>query len=373
MRRGRIFIYLALIVVIAVAAGAFYFLRQAPSARPTPVATQATPQVAFVQIVTAGQNIYPGTPITDSMLSSIQIPQDKLVQGEIVDKTVVVNKYAKYMLAQGQPVMDSSITETPGNVYLPGSNWAPFIPQGLTAVAIPVSRLSAVGYGIRDGDYVDVIVTMLLVDIDPTFQSILPDFTSAVIQPGPTDKGVLLTGEVATSGAVSVAGQTVVDDVLKQPIYNVPSEAQRPRMVTQMIMQNLQVLHVGTFPLPVESTTDQLVAQPVPEAPTPTPSPANAQAAAPAPVHPDIVTLMVSPQDAVTLTYLIYNGAQITLTLRNPNDQQAIKQPSAANLEYLLTQYNIPIPAKLPYSLEPRVDQLVEPKLPNDVATATAK
>jgi Flp pilus assembly protein CpaB len=373
MRRGRIFIYLALIVVIAVAAGAFYFLRHPSPGKPTPVATLATPQVAFVQIVTAGQNIYPGAPITDSMLSSIQIPQDKLVQGEIVDKSTVVNKYAKYMLAQGQPIMDSSITETPGNVYLPGSNWAPFIPQGLTAVAIPVTRLSAVGYGIRDGDYVDVIVTLLLVDIDPTFQSALPNFTSTVIQPGPTDKGVLLTGAVSSTGGGTQAGQTVVDDVLKQPIYQVPSENQRPRMVTQMIMQNLQVLHVGTFPLPSVSTTDQLVAQPATAAATPTPQPAGAPSTGATPVHPDIVTLMVSPQDAVTLTYLIYNGAQITLTLRNPNDQQAIKQPSAANLEYLLTQYNIPIPAKLPYSLEPRVDVLTEPKLPNDIIPVTAK
>jgi pilus assembly protein CpaB len=369
MRRGRIFIYLALIVVIAVAAGAFYFLRHPSAPHPTPAATQPTPQVAFVQIVTAGQNIYPGTPITDSMLSSIQIPQDKLVQGEIVDKTTVVNKYAKYMLAQGQPIMDSSLTETPGNVYLPGSNWAPFIPQGLTAVAIPITRLSSVAYGIRDGDYVDVIVTLLMVDIDPTFQSILPDFTSSVIQPGPTDKGVLLTGEVSSAGTGTQAGQTVVDDVLKQPIYEIPSENQRPRMVTQMIMQNLQVLHVGTFPLESTSTSEQLVAPPAAATPTPVPS----SAAAATPVNPDIITLMVNPQDAVTLTYLIFNGAQITLTLRNPNDQQAIKQPSAANLEYLLTQYNIPIPAKLPYSLEPRVDTLTQPKLPNDVVPVAAK
>ena len=369
MRRGRIFIYLALIVVIAVAAGAFYFLRHPAPAHPAPAATQPTPQVAFVQIVTAGQNIYPGTPITDSMLSSIQIPQDKLVQGEIVDKSTVVSKYAKYMLAQGQPIMDSSLTETPGNVYLPGSNWAPFIPQGLTAVAIPITRLSSVAYGIRDGDYVDVIVTLLLVDIDPTFQSILPDYTSTVIQPGPTDKGVLLTGSVGSAGPGTQAGQTVVDDVLKQPIYQIPSESQRPRMVTQMIMQNLQVLHVGTFPL-AASSTEQLVSQPV--APTPTPQPSSA-AAAVTPPNPDIITVMVNPQDAVTLTYLIFNGAQITLTLRNPNDQQALKQPSAANLEYLLTQYNIPIPAKLPYSLEPRVDALTQPKLPNDVVVITSK
>lgn len=78
---------------------------------------------------------------------------------------------------------------------------------------------------------------------------------------------------------------------------------------------------------------------------------------------------MVTPQDAVTLTYLIYSGININLTLRNPNDLEAGLQPDAAMLEYLLTQYNIPVPAKLPYSLEPRVDDIVAPELPNDAPT----
>jgi len=83
-------------------------------------------------------------------------------------------------------------------------------------------------------------------------------------------------------------------------------------------------------------------------------------------IKPDIVTLMVSPQDAVMLTYLVYSGAEITLTLRNPNDQALAAKLDGATLEYLLTQYNIPIPAKLPYSMQPRLDVLVEPELPND-------
>ena len=79
---------------------------------------------------------------------------------------------------------------------------------------------------------------------------------------------------------------------------------------------------------------------------------------------------MVSPQDAVMLTYLVYSGTEINLTLRNPNDQQQTVQPDAAMLEYLLTQYNIPVPAKLPYDIEPRLDVVKQPVLPND-AVAT--
>jgi hypothetical protein len=38
-------------------------------------------------------------------------------------------------------------------------------------------------------------------------------------------------------------------------------------------------------------------------------------------------------------------------------------------LSYLLDQYNIPIPVKLPYGMEPPVRELVPPSLPNDTET----
>jgi len=363
MKRGRIFIYLALIIIIALAAGgAYLWLHRTP---PAPPVSQVTPQMKYVEIVTAGQNINPGTPITESMLSSIQIPDTALVQGLFTNKADVVNMYAKYMIAQGVPITDSMVSLTAGNVNLPGSSWAPFIPQGKTAVAIPITRLSSVAYGIRDGDYVNVIVTMLLVDVDPTNQSILPNFTAAVVSPGLTSNGVLLTAAITSGGEGSRLGTTILDETMNQPVYLVPSEGQRPRLVTQMIMQNVQVLHVGSFPLPGETVSDQFSASTSGTVATATPAPAGQQ-----PVvvitRPDIITLMVSPDDANTLVFLIYSGAKITLTLRNPNNTGPDVRTDAAMLEYLLTQYNIPVPAKLPYALQPRIDLLLEPKLPGD-------
>ncbi len=367
MRRGRIFIYLALIIIVVVAGAALYYWRSRQTASKPPVGTQ-TPQVQYVGIITAGQNIYPGTVITEAMLSSIQIPEDKLVQGLFTKKADLVNKYAKYSITQGVPITDSMVSTSPGNVSLPGSSWAPLIPQGLTAVSIPITRLSSTAYGIRDGDYVDVIVTMLLVDVDPALQTVLPNNIAGLEQSATTPSGILKI----TQGDVT-QGHFEVDQVLTEPPSNIllyvqPSEKQRGRLVTQMIMQNIQVLHTGTFTLPGEASSDQLnVAEA--NAPTATPLPANQTPVAKAIVRPDIITLMVTPQDAVTLTYLIYSGAQITLSLRNPNDQTPISQPDAAMLEYLLTQYSIPVPAKLPYSIQPRLDVLQQPKLPND-ATA---
>jgi len=362
MKRGRIFIYLALIIIIALAAGGFYIWKFRTPSTVNPPASQITPQTTYVEIVTAGQNITPGTPITEAMLSSIQIPNTALVQGLFTNKADVVNRYAKYSIAQGVPITDSMVSLTPGNVNLPGSTWAPFIPEGLTAVSIPITRLSSVAYGIRDGDYVNVIVTMLLVDVDPSNQSILPNYTASVVAPGLSDKGNLLTAQITSGGDVSKVGSTVVDETLNQPVYLVPSEGQRPRLVTQMVMQNAQVLHVGNFPLPGETVSDQFGITATGPVATATPVPAGQQVATVI-TRPDIVTLMVSPDDANTLIFLIYSGAKITLTLRNPNNQGPAVQTDAAMLEYLLTQYNIPVPAKLPYALQPRLDNLQEPSL----------
>jgi Flp pilus assembly protein CpaB len=359
MRRGRIFIYVALILIILVAAGYLFLKSRSNKTAAQQPGAQSTSVVRYVDIVTAGQSISPGTLITEDMLSTIQIPEDKVVQGLYTDKASLANMYAKYTISQGVPITDSMVSATPGNVNLPGSSWAPYIPQGMTAVSIPITRLSAAAYGIRDGDYVDVIVTMLLVDVDPSLQSALPNIV-AVLE---SNNGVLKISQ----GNVT-QGHFDLDQVSNSLLYLQPSEKQRPRMVTQMIMQKIQVLHVGTFPLPGETVSSQLVASAA-GSPTATPQPAYQQVQATV-VKPDIITVMVSPQDAVMLTYLVYSGVGINLTLRNPNDQEQPTQPDAAMLEYLLTQYNIPVPAKLPYAVEPRLDVVRQPSLFND-ATPT--
>jgi Flp pilus assembly protein CpaB len=363
MKRGRIFIYLALIIIIAVAAGGAYLWMHRTPATSQPPANQVTPQVNAIGIITAGQNIPPGTLITEAMLSSIQINQTDLVQGEFVNKADLVNMYAKYGLTQGVVITDTMVSASPG-ANLPGSSWAPVIPQGLTAVAVPMKGLSSVAYGIRDGDFVNIIVTMLLVDVDPTNQSALPNYTANVMSPGATQNGTLLTAVITSGGEGSRVGTTVLDETLNQPLYLVPSEGQRPRMVTQMIMQNVQVLHVGSFPAPGE-TSDQFSLSSSGTVATATPAPAGSQPAVVI-LRPDVVTLMVSPDDANTLVYLIYSGAKITLTLRNPNDTAPAVKTNAAMLEYLLTQYNIPVPAKLPYADQPRLDSLPDIKILGD-------
>ncbi|MCK4726178.1 MAG: hypothetical protein KAT29_10255, partial [Anaerolineales bacterium] len=80
---------------------------------------------------------------------------------------------------------------------------------------------------------------------------------------------------------------------------------------------------------------------------------------------PQVITLIVTPQDAVTLNFLMASGARLTLALRGPGDDTRV-ETEAATLDFLLKQYNIPIPVKLPYGFEPRIDPLSVPDLPSE-------
>jgi pilus assembly protein CpaB len=259
----------------------------------------------------------------------------------------VVGQTARFTLDQGV-VITSSMVGT-GPVEISGPAWAVQIPPGMVAATIPTNRLSLVGYGVNDGAHVNVNACMLFVDLDPTFETILPNFTAVLTGTGFTQEGAppTLSTSIVGGGEPSRQGRFDLDPSLgaQSPFYVVPSEAQRPRLVCQMILQDVVVLKTGTF-----------VQAPAPsQQPNATPSPAQIQEA-----NPDIVTLMVNPQDSISLNYFVYSGAMLSMSLRNPNDTSRFSAESAT-LTSLLTQYNISLPSKLPYGMQPRVDVLVPP------------
>ncbi len=351
MRRGSRFLLLFLLLIILVGVGAFFLLGPNSPLNPPP-----TPTSAPLTIVVAAQPIPRDTKITADMLTTIPYPRESLNEKMITDPAQVVDQYAIYPFVQGMMITTDMISTRPGFLRV-GSEAARMIPPGQTAIAIPISRLGAVAYAVHDGDRVDVIATTSFVDVDANYQSVLPNLTGVVTGTGfIPDTLPILTASIAPGGT---QGRTELDPTLNQAFYVLPSEPQRPRLVSQMILQNIQVLKLGEFQV-----------APTPEAgvnlqPTPTPQPGQAVTQQPT-SRPDMVTLIVSPQDAVTLTYLIYSGARLTLTLRAPDDDSRV-ETEAATLQYLLSQYAIPVPAKLPYALNPRVEFPVEPKLPNDL------
>jgi pilus assembly protein CpaB len=224
----------------------------------------------------------------------------------------------------------------------------------MVAATIPTNRLALGGYAVNDGAHVNVNACMLFVDVDPAFQSALPNYTSVLTGTGFQEGSLPVLSVASTTGELpSRQGRIELDPTLQQPFYTVPSETQRPRLVCQTILQDVVVMKLGNFAL-TSAPTD----------PNATPSPAQVQQQA----SPDLITLMVTPQDSISLNYFVYSGAMLNLSLRNPNDVSRFSAESAT-LTSLLTQYNISLPSKLPYASQPRLDVLSQPLLPNDVVT----
>jgi hypothetical protein len=263
-RRGRVFIFIALILILLLvlvwavmrflAPGQLGGQVQEPVVQPTPIEEMVT-------IVISVQPITRGTEFTESVVTTIPYPKKDLVEGSfITDMNEVLGKRAKIDLDVRTPITSTMVVDP----TMKNSPAAFKIPAGQVAIPIPVSKLSSVAYGLEAGDHVNVIVSLLLIDIDPGFQSKLPNNTGLVIAPGPSGEG----GPTASSATITkgdgLAGRTELDPTLGQPIYVIPSEAQRPRLVSQTLIQDAIVLQPGNFPQPGEAVLQPGQVQPTP-------------------------------------------------------------------------------------------------------------
>ncbi|HTX80164.1 MAG TPA: SAF domain-containing protein [Longilinea sp.] len=348
-RRGTIIILIAVILILIVGAVYIYlnvFNKPAqPVAQNLPAPTQVT---TMVNIVITTQAIQRGTVLTESVLTTIPYPQTDLVAGTFVtDMSQIVGKRARYDLDARIPLTPSMVVDQPQ-----GSTASFQIPSGMTAFTIPIQRLTDVAYAPQTGDHVMVIGCLLLTDLDVNFQTRLPNLTASVLSPG-TASGTSVTATISTTGLDSTQGRTEMDQNLNLPVYVVPSESTpRPRVVCQTVISDATVLQVGDFPsgetLPAAGTSTE---------PTPTPTEQVTATSTGVSTGPEVMTLIVSPQDAVILNYLITVNAQLTLALRGAGDLQSITT-QAVSLQFVMDQKNIQLPAKLPYGIEPRIDSL---------------
>ncbi len=367
MRRGRILILFGLLLAVGVVV--FYMLFGRPAGQPPAGGTPAAPVTETTNIVMALQEIPRGAEIGPDMVGLMPFPRDQIVETMIEnDVSQVIGRHARMGIPQGSPITTNMITMRPGDVLGAGSDASMAIPLGYTAISIPMTRLSGVAYALRPGDMVDVIVTMLMVDLDPEFQSLLPDVVGALIG---LDMN-LRTGFVcrqaswgefgaACIGEQAPMGRADTEEGTGTPLLLQPSEAQRPRLVTQRLIQNASVLHVGSFTF--EGETQATVPVAVQEGQAETQA---AETVATGPEPPDIVTLIVSPQDALALNWAVMSGSYVTLTLRAPGDT-AVTETVSVTLQYLMQNYSVTVPTRLPYGLQPAVTSPIPPVLPNDI------
>lgn len=363
----RVLILLLLVVVIGGGAAAFVLLSQQQggglAANPTPeifIEIPPTPvPVEYVSIVVAIQNLPRGLVIPPDGIAVKAWPKDNAPNNAIEisaelsierqDEELrrqVIGKIARTDIVQEAPVLFNQLVDNLSQIAKKGSDAAAVLPNGLVAVAVPVDRLTNIANAPMSGDYVDIILSFLFVDVDEEFQSRLPNriTLTTLKQDGSLEFQSGIEGRVEPSGDFPF------------PIVVGPSEVQRPRLVTQRTIQAAFVVYVGEFP----PDGDFLMRRPTPT-PVPTQDPNAEGGPTPLPPPPtattppkDIITLAVEPQDAVVLVWAIESRLPITLALRSSNDLTRTAT-NAVTLEYMLSTYNVPQPPRLPYALEPAI------------------
>ncbi|MBN1146831.1 MAG: hypothetical protein JXA78_06220 [Anaerolineales bacterium] len=392
MRRGRLFFLFAFLLIVILVIVLVLVQRPWERGAQETQAVVATAPPDNVYVLAVSQNIELGGELNADVLTSIEWPRSALItyeeNGNALDyyfwadtpeqlskirESQVDRKRVRYPLKDGSVLVRPMLRDE--TEY--GSESAVGIPPGQVAISLPIGRLTSVSYAPRPGDHVDVIGTFLFVDIDTDFQSKLPNHTGMVVAPGPPDPetgepttlqltaGVSSlgkeglpnkeTGERAAPSVLPLGtfGRVEVDPVLGQAIYVHPSEDQRPRMVSQRLLQNATVLYVGDFPLPGQE--QQQEAAPEGE------QPAEGEEGPPPVVVPEVITLIMRPQDAVAMNYVLqaqkFLAVRLSLALRAANDDSNI-DVVPVTLQFLLEQYQIPVPARLPYGFGPRIDEL---------------
>jgi len=318
---------------------------QPPTPTPVPV----------VEIIIAVQELPRGFRIPANAIAKRQWPEESLPFNAILSEDEVVNKIARTDIFREQPILSNMLVDDFQNLANDlarvGSDAAAILPNTLVAIAMPIDRLTSVAYAVQDGDRVDVIVSMLFVNVDEGFQSLSPNGFSIV---SVTEDGVELSEPFL--------GRPDTDPFFGT-VQIVPSESQRPRLLTQRTVQDALVVHVGEFP-----DDGRFIG--IPEAPpTPTPDPADAppvgeegaagddeeaEIPTPIPPRPDIVTLGVTPQDAVLLTWAIEAQFPLTLALRSATDTNRVPT-EAVTLDYFMQEYRITVPGRRDYSIEPAI------------------
>ena len=328
MRRGRLLILLGVILGLATAVIVLVVLmRQGPVAPTPPVtgAETATP-VPTQQIWVALQPIPRGGEFVEGTLGLRDWPSTNVPPDAIGDQSETIGRVASVDIVQGMPILRGYLAERGA-----AGQAALLVPEGRVAVAFPVDEQSSVAYAVQPGDFVDVLIVASFIDLDQEFQTKLPNLISFFSKQEDEEGNVTVQFSAATDEGRFEAPPGLPPEIPGAYVY--AREAQRPRRVAQLTVEAAKVLRVGPW---IDLPSDQ--PQPTEEGQPPPPPP-----------PPDIVTLAVSPQDALVLLWARQSEMYMELALRAPGTEEATYRPEAVTLQYMLTRFEIAVPPKLEY------------------------
>lgn len=343
----RLFILIGVVLaVLAVAGFGYVFLQQQGGGGILGAATPAAEEGATVQpteiptleVIVARQNIARGDEFTAEALGRTSYPASNVPPNAITNEAETIGKIASTEIFQGQIIVQEHLkSKSTGST---GSEAAFDIPPGYVMVAFPINKQSSVAYALQAGDVVDVLMTVSIVDLDTDFQTILPNKFSFLL---PDVQNAGEENETATfslSPAIDKGRLSIENESF--PGFEFPRESQRPRRVAQLTVQRGKVIKVGSWIEPVQPATEA--------------APAEEGAPTPTPVLPDIISLAVTPQDALVLLWARQSQAYMELALRGAGDEESDHTTEAVTLQYMLTRFNIAVPPKLEFGIDKSAD-----------------
>ncbi|MBN1994745.1 MAG: hypothetical protein JW953_18760 [Anaerolineae bacterium] len=337
MQRGRLLIILGIVLGLLTLGAVFFLivgggilssvLGGVAAETPTPVVETGPEEVPTTDVIVALQPIPRGAQFVEGSIGRRPWPSTSVPPGVIQDEIETIGMVAKVEIFQGQIILRDMLAP------VAGAGEASFkIPAGKVAVAHPIDRLSSVAYAIQADDYVDILITAFFVDVDEEYQTMLPNKLSFIFPEIDLETGEP-TGFFALSEPIDEGRFEIASGDLPALVY--PRHQQLPRRAAQLTVQAAKVIKVGPWiepppPPPPETAEGE-------EVPTPTPA------------VPDIVTLAVTPQDALVLLWIRQSGIHTEMALRSADDQNAEHLTEAVTLQYMLTRFNIAVPPKIEF------------------------
>lgn len=286
-RRGRLLLLFGIILAVIAGGVTFVLLQQPPEVVEAPPTTK--------KVVFAVEDIAAGKPIDPAIAELRDWPIDSSPPDALTNVADLSGKYAKSDIYAGQ-IIQSRMLATGRQLAETGELASALVPEGMVAYPFPISELSGVAYALTSGDHVDVLVTFRFLDVDRASQVVLP----------------LIRGEEGEIQGVQV-----------------------PRLTSQLTLQNIEVLKVGSWYTPPPVTEQRT----------------SSQQAAPTPAPPGVITLLVSQQDALVLQYARQVRATVEFALRNPNDETLVTT-EPVTLDYILSRFNVTVPTRRDQSLQ---------------------
>jgi Flp pilus assembly protein CpaB len=333
---------------------------------PTP-----TPSTRYVAVVVANVDLPVGQAISADLVRIESRPDTNIaVQAGVTFETIeeVVGQVVRTKVSRGQEILRPMLALNPTDLSTFGSDLALYVDQGRIAVSFPIDRYSGAALAMRPGDLVDVLMSINLVELDEDFQTIVPNKWERIDTQALED-GTAFLFPAETAGRLELI-----------PLINVVAniqpgvgEVQIPRRITQLTIQQAEVLWVGSWYNPNTQSQEFVADASVPQ-PVPTPNEEGVIPPQPTPTkqrpedRPDTVILSMTAQDALALKWALESGVDVDLVLRSQGDSSVFFTTSVS-LPQMVEQGGLIAPEPGTVNLAQPVNTVPTPNVPAAPAT----